>query len=158
MAAIPPPSLHLPRAGLPPEDRLRAAGQRITAQRVLLIRLLDESDQHLDAEALYERARGEMPDINLSTVYRNLAVLKQAGLVEQRYFARDHGREYYESSAGSEHYHFTCQVCGKVVEFSTPLIARARADLQLLHGVHVRHACICFEGVCAQCADQESKG
>ncbi len=158
MAVIPSPSQYRTRAGLPPEDRLRSAGQRITAQRVLLMRLLDESDQHLDAEALYARARDEMPDINLSTVYRNLTVLKQAGLVEQRYFARDHGREYYESSAGSEHYHFTCQVCGKVVEFSTPLIARARADLQIQHGVHVRHACICFEGICAECAAQESKG
>ncbi len=135
-----------------PEERLRAAGQRVTSQRVLLLRLLDESKEHLDAEALYARARREMPDINLSTVYRNLAVLKEAGLVEQRYFAREHGREYFEPSTANEHYHFTCLVCGRVVEFETPLIARVRAELQARHGVRVRHACICFEGVCADCA------
>lgn len=135
-----------------PEDRLRAAGQRVTGQRVLLMRLLDESDKHLDAEELYERARLEMPDINLSTVYRTLTVLKEAGLVDQRYFARDHGREYYETPGGVEHYHFTCQGCGKVVEFATPLIAQARGELEMLHGVRVRHACICFEGTCAECA------
>lgn len=140
-------------ASLPsPEERLRAAGQRVTAQRVLLLRLLDESQEHLDAEGLYERARREMPDINLSTVYRNLAVLKEAGLVEQRYFAREHGREYFEPSTSAEHYHFTCLSCGRVVEFETPLIARVRAELQAQHGVRVRHACICFEGICADCA------
>ena len=97
-----------------PEDRLRAAGQRVTGQRLLLIRLLDQSERHLDAEALYERARQEMPEINLSTVYRTLAVLKDAGLVEQRYFARDHGREFYEATGTVEHYHFTCLNCGRV--------------------------------------------
>lgn len=137
-----------------PEERLRAAGQRITAQRSLILRLLDASDQHLDAEALHERARLEMPEINLSTVYRTLAVLKQAGLVEQRYFARDHSREYYESSTAVEHYHFTCLGCGRVVEFDTPLIAKVRSDLQAQHRVQIRHACICFEGVCADCADK----
>jgi Fe2+ or Zn2+ uptake regulation protein len=135
-----------------PEERLRAVGQRVTAQRILLMRLLDASEEHLDAEALYERARLEIPDINLSTVYRNLTVLKQAGLVEQRYFARDHSREYYESSAAVEHYHFTCLSCGRVVEFDTPLIAKVRSDLQAQHGVQIRHACICFEGVCGDCA------
>lgn len=135
-----------------PEERLRAAGQRITAQRSLILRLLDASEGHLDAEALHERARLEMPEINLSTVYRTLAVLKEAGLVEQRYFARDHSREYYESTAAVEHYHFTCLGCGRVVEFNTPLITKVRTDLQAQHGVQIRHACICFEGVCAECA------
>lgn len=141
-----------PSLPLTPEDRLHAAGQRVTGQRVLLIRLLDQSERHLDAEALYERARLEMPDINLSTVYRTLAVLKEAGLVEQRYFARDHGREFYEATGTVEHYHFTCLNCGRVVEFATPLVAQVRMELQAQHGVRVRHACICFEGTCADCA------
>lgn len=137
---------------LTPEQRLRAAGQRITAQRSLILKLLDASEGHLDAETLHERARQEMPDINLSTVYRTLAVLKEAGLVEQRYFARDHSREYFEPSTAVEHYHFTCLGCGRVVEFDTPLIAKVRTDLQTQHSVQIRHACICFEGVCAVCA------
>ena len=140
-----------------PEERLRAAGQRVTAQRVLLIRLLDEANEHLDAEELYRRARREMPNINLSTVYRNLTALKEAGLVEQRYFARDHSREYFESAVQDEHYHFTCLSCGKVVEFETPLIAKVRHDLQAQLGVDIRHACICFEGLCAECAAAEKR-
>ncbi|NOX63315.1 MAG: transcriptional repressor [Chloroflexi bacterium] len=140
-----------------PEERLRAAGQRVTAPRVLLIRLLDEAEEHLDAEELYRRARRELPSINLSTVYRNLAVLKEAGLVEQRYFARDHSREYFESAVQEEHYHFTCLSCGKVVEFETPLIAKVRVDLEAQLGVDIRHACICFEGLCAECAAAEKR-
>lgn len=140
-----------------PEDRLRNAGQRVTSQRVLLLRLLDESDEHLDAEELYRRASVEMPDINLSTVYRNLTVLKEAGLVSQRYFARDHSREYFETATPEEHYHFTCLSCGAIVEFETPLIMRVRNDLKKQHGVDIRHACICFEGLCSTCIQSKQK-
>ncbi|MCO6452569.1 MAG: transcriptional repressor [Caldilineales bacterium] len=140
-----------------PEERLRNAGQRVTSQRILLLRLLDEANDHLDAEELYRRASKEMPDINLSTVYRNLSVLQEAGLVSQRYFARDHSREYFETATPEEHYHFTCLSCGAIVEFETPLISRVRNDLKTEHGVDIRHACICFEGVCAACMESKSK-
>lgn len=141
-------------ASLSPEERLRAAGQRVTAQRVLVLRLLDASAGHLDAEALFHAAQQEMPEINLSTIYRNLALLTRAGLVEQRYFARDHSREYFELATTAEHYHFTCTQCGKIIEFETPLIAQVRSDLKQQHTVSIRHACICFEGLCPDCAGE----
>ena len=136
----------------PSAARLRQSGQRVTAQRLLLLRLLEESDGHLNADELYRRAREEMPDINLSTVYRNLQALEATGLVDRRYFSRDHSREYYEMPSSPEHYHFTCKGCGAVSEFETPLIEQVRQDLQRTHGVTLRHACMCFEGYCAECS------
>jgi Fe2+ or Zn2+ uptake regulation protein len=140
----------------PPETGLRnslhAAGRRLTPQRALVLSILQESDGHLDAEAIWQQARTRDETINLATVYRTLTVLKEMGLVEQRYFARDHKREFYEAVGKREHYHFTCLGCGKVVEVETPRIRQARRELSEALGLRFLHACICFEGYCAECA------
>ena len=136
------------------EQALRDEGLRVTAQRALILEIIQQSDEHLDAEDIYFRARRRDPKLSLSTVYRTLNILKEMGLVEQRYFARDHSREYYESSTTPEHYHFTCVECGKIVEFQTPLIEQLKRDLMDEHGVRFSHACICFEGYCAECRER----
>jgi Fe2+ or Zn2+ uptake regulation protein len=58
-------------------DALRAAGRRLTSQRRLILEVLEESDQHLDAEALYEQVKVRDPDVSLATIYRTLAVFKE---------------------------------------------------------------------------------
>ncbi len=133
---------------------LAQAGLRVTPQRLIVLEILREADEHLDAEAIYARAKERDPRISLATVYRALAKLKEVGLIEQRYFARDHKREYYEATGKGEHYHFTCLGCGKVIEVETPRIAQARQELSEALGLEFVHACICFEGFCPECAAQ----
>jgi len=140
------------------EAMLREQGKRITPQRRLLLRIIEESHEHLNAEQIYLRAKREDPRLSLSTVYRTLAVLKEAGLVEQRYFARDHQREYFESPRTPEHYHFTCIGCGRVIEFETPRMQQLKLELQENQAVQVTHACVCLEGYCADCLAQGRDG
>lgn len=140
------------------EKALRKEGLRVTAQRALILDIVQESDEHLDAEDIYFKARRQDPKLSLSTVYRTLSILKDMRLVEQRYFARDHSREYYESSTDPEHYHFTCVSCGKIVEFQTPLIEQLKRDLMAEHSVRFSHACLCFEGYCAECRTDAHDG
>ena len=131
---------------------LRATGYRITPQRQIVLEVVETSAEHLDAEAIYQRAREKDPDISLATVYRNLAVLKDMGLIEQRYLARDHAREHYEPVGAPEHYHFTCLGCRKVIEFQSPRVTQMTTELHRDLGVEVAHACICLEGYCQTCA------
>lgn len=131
---------------------LHAAGLRLTPQRALVLTVLEESHEHLDAETLWQRAHARDASVNLATVYRTLSVFKEMGLVEQRYFARDHKREFYELAGKREHYHFTCLGCGKVLEVETPRIKQAAQDLQESQGLRFTHACVCFEGYCSDCA------
>jgi Fe2+ or Zn2+ uptake regulation protein len=133
-------------------DSLHIAGLRLTPQRTLILSILNETDAHLDAEGIYDLARNRLPGLNLATVYRTLAVLKEIGLIEQRYFARDHKREYYEAVSKREHYHFTCLGCGKVVEVETPRLRQAQREMGETLGLIFSHACVCFEGYCAECA------
>ncbi len=133
-------------------QRLATGGLRVTPQRLLVLQVLEESDEHLDAEAIYARAQQRDPNVSLATVYRTLNKLKELGLVEQRYFARDHKREYYEVAGRREHYHFTCLGCGRVIEVHTARIQQAKAEISRELGLVFTHACICFEGYCAECA------
>jgi Fe2+ or Zn2+ uptake regulation protein len=133
------------------QDALRSAGRRLTSQRRLILQVLEESDGHLDADALYDRVRARAPDVSLATVYRTLAVLREIGLVEEHRLGEDHG--HYEAVRQEPHYHFACLRCGKVIEFDTRLVAQIGQALCEQEGVLVTGAHLHVSGYCAQCRD-----
>ncbi|NIS81640.1 MAG: transcriptional repressor [Anaerolineales bacterium] len=133
-------------------NSLHASGMRLTPQRELVLEIIEGSAEHLDAEEIWQRARSLNKRINLATVYRTLSILKGMSLVQQRYFAREHKREVYETVSKQEHFHFTCVGCGRLIEFQTRRIEQVRAELAEQMDVAVTHACICFEGYCEQCS------
>ncbi len=131
----------------------RRYGMRLTSQRRTILEVLDESDAHLDAEALHHQAQARDPNISLATVYRTLAALRQIGLVQQRQLTRDDQRGYYEIS-NQQHYHFACLRCGRVIEFDTPLIAQIQQEFADEMGVRVIQAQLHLEGYCATCLEE----
>ena len=131
-------------------DALRAAGRRLTSQRRLILEVLEESDEHLDAEALYEQVKVHDPDVSLATIYRTLAVFKEVGLIEKHRLGEEHG--HYEAVRDEPHYHFTCLGCGEVIEFDAPLVARIEQELSE-RGVRVTNTHLHVSGHCAQCKD-----
>ena len=133
------------------QDALRSAGRRLTAQRRLILQVIEESNGHLDADALYDRVKARDPDVSLATLYRTLAVLREIGLVEEHRLGEDHG--HYEAVRQEPHYHFTCLRCGKVIEFDTPLVAQVEQDLCEQEGVRVTSTHLHVSGYCAQCRD-----
>ena len=137
-------------------DKLRNSGKRLTPQRRIILEILDNTNDHLDAEEVFSRARQKDSRLNLATVYRTLGILKEMDLVDQRYFARDHKREYYERVRKGEHYHFTCVSCGEVMEVETPRISQAKKEIAKMTGVQFTHVCLCFEGYCADCSQNEN--
>ena len=130
-------------------DAFRTAGRRLTSQRRLILEVLRESDEHLDAEMLYDRVKARDDDIGLATVYRTLAVLKDMGLVEEHRLGEEHG--HYEAVGEGPHYHFTCLVCGKVIEFDTPLVAQVQRELSERERVSIIGTHLHLSGYCAEC-------
>lgn len=130
-------------------DVFRAAGRRLTSQRCLILEVLEGSDAHLDADALYDRVKRRDPNVSLATVYRTLAVLKEMGLVEEHRLGEEHG--HYESVREGPHYHFTCRDCGRVIEFDTPLVGRIEQELCQREGVCVTGAHLHLSGYCGRC-------
>jgi len=125
------------------------AGKRNTAQRRLLLDLIQQAGGHLDADDLYRRAREREAGISLSTVYRNLKLFKELGLVHERHFAEEH--HHYEVRARVEHHHLVCLACGAVVDFVSPLAERMKQQVGEDHDFLVTSTEIRMEGYCAAC-------
>jgi Fe2+ or Zn2+ uptake regulation protein len=129
-------------------------GKRATAQRRLLLDIIQQADGHLDADELYRRAREREPAISLSTVYRNLKLFRDSGLVEERHFSQEH--HHYEAKAPVEHHHLVCLNCGEVIDFVSPLAERIKRRIGEKNDFQVTGADIRVVGYCARCRERLS--
>jgi len=131
------------------KQRRALRGQRVTAQRSLLLDLVRQAGRHLDADELYRRAREREPRLSLSTVYRTLHLFKNLGLIDERHFDEEH--HHYEAKASTEHHHLVCLGCGNVVEFVSPITKQMKRDIAREKGFKVTGAELHLMGYCARC-------
>jgi len=128
---------------------LRAQGKRITPQRSLLLQVIRKSKGHLDADGVYRLARQKDPSISLSTVYRNLNMLKELGLISELHLDQEH--HHYELRDATEHYHLICSNCGRVIEFDSPLVEELMDRVSGEKDFLVERIHIDLVGLCAEC-------
>lgn len=95
-------------------------GMRMTDQRRVIARILEESDDHPDVEELYRRSSAIDARISISTVYRTVKLFEDAGIIERHDF-RD-GRSRYETVPEEHHDHLIDLKTGHVIEFHSPEI------------------------------------
>ncbi|HQY44708.1 MAG TPA: Fur family transcriptional regulator [Paracoccaceae bacterium] len=101
-------------------QRCEARGLRMTGQRRVIARVLEDSPDHPDAEVLYARACAVDPNISLATVYRTVKLFDEAGILEKLEFGD--GRARYEDAERTHHDHLIDIETGKVIEFVDPEI------------------------------------
>lgn len=90
-------------------------GLRITEQRKTIAKVLGESEDHPDVEALHRRASRIDPNISIATVYRTLRLFEEAGILERHEFGD--GRSRYEAASDAHHDHLINVETGEVIEF-----------------------------------------
>jgi len=122
---------------------------RMTRQRELILNAVSSTRSHPTADEVYRQVRRRLPHISLGTVYRNLEVLAEAGLLRRLDLAGAQRRYDGETSG---HYHVRCLECGRVsdVAMKRPAAlerrARAGTDYEIVgHRLE-------FVGLCPQCA------
>ncbi len=123
-------------------------GRRITPQRALVCRLVEElKDEHPSVEALYVRAAREMPSMSLRTVY---AVLKQLeALRAVRPLDLGTGSVRYCANP-SRHHHIVCIRCGKAKDVYVD-VGPLDIPPDQRRGFAIKSHDVVFRGVCAQC-------
>jgi len=135
------------------EAVLRAEGKRITAQRALILRILQEHGGHLSGDEIHRLARKERPRISLSTVYRTLGLLKELDLIQE---LRLDGEQYRYEMKGSEHQHLVCLGCGRVIEFRCAHCISVHQDLAERYGFRITGSRVELLGYCAECQERET--
>ena len=123
-----------------------------TTHRQLLLQILREAKDHLNAKQLFQEAVKREPHISLATVYRNLRLFEELGLVDERRLDKAHC--YYEIKRAGEHYHLVCTTCGKVAEFESPAVSRLVDEVQRNSGFAVTRAVLHLQGYCPECKDK----
>jgi len=141
------------------ERRLRAAGKRITPQRKLVLAILAQASRtqqagspasgHLDAYDIYERGRRQDASLSLSTVYRTLSVLKDAGVVHELHLDGEH--HHYELDSKDKHFHLICLACGRVIEVDSAAFADAAMTASEAHGFEIIGTQVELVGYCVDC-------
>lgn len=96
-------------------QRCETKGLRMTGQRRIIARVLEESDDHPDVEELYGRASRIDNGISLATVYRTVKLFEEAGILDKLEFGD--GRARYEDAERDHHDHLIDINSGEVVEF-----------------------------------------
>ncbi len=99
------------------EELCAEKGMRMTDQRRVIARILQESADHPDVEELYRRSSKVDPRISISTVYRTVKLFEDEGIIERHDF-RD-GRSRYETVPEEHHDHMIDLNTGNVIEFQS---------------------------------------
>ncbi len=129
---------------------LRRYGLRYSAPRARILQLFQESHRHISAESLYLELKNRGGDLSLSTVYLNLGVLSEAGLL--RKFKGVSGETIYDSNL-QPHDHLLCEQSGEVVDLpeieidGVPLGRYLKERIEKETGWEVREPRLEFRGV-----------
>src|SRR5271163_1540668 len=125
---------------------------RITAQRRLLVGIIQDSPRHLDAASLLELAKKQDPDIDRATVYRTIALLKDRGLIDELDLMHIEGeKHYYEAKTSRDHCHMACFRCGAIVEYTSSTFEKLKEEMAKQGGFQIRVVRLEVGGLCKQC-------
>ena len=114
------------------EELCAERGMRMTDQRRVIARVLQESADHPDVEELYRRSSAVDPRISISTVYRTVKLFEDAGIIERHDF-RD-GRSRYETVPEEHHDHLIDLKNSVVIEFHSTEIEALQEKIAREHG------------------------
>lgn len=102
-----------------PREVLKEHGLRFSRPRELILSYLLNGKKHVSAEGLYLTLKQRGVKLSLSTVYLNLGVLAEAGLVRE--FKGSAGQSFYDSNV-SPHYHVVCRETGRILDVPAPTV------------------------------------
>jgi Fur family transcriptional regulator, ferric uptake regulator len=125
---------------------------RTTRQRTAVMGLLAEVEEFRSAQELHEMLRHRGDSVGLTTVYRTLQALAEAGEID---VMRPPGGEHlYRRCSQGHHHHLVCRACGNAVEVEGPAVESWADRVAAQHGfADVSHTMEIF-GTCPDCAQK----
>ncbi|HHO47038.1 MAG TPA: transcriptional repressor [Desulfobacteraceae bacterium] len=128
---------------------------RLTTQRQIILEELSKVKTHPTASELYDMVRKRLPRIGLGTVYRNLELMAENGMILKLEVGGTQKR--FDASTHT-HYHIRCSNCGRVDDMDTPVLENlvrkaAESSSYKVLGHHVE-----FTGICPACQKGKKGG
>ncbi|MBW7454185.1 Fur family transcriptional regulator [Paenibacillus sepulcri] len=129
-------------------EQLKSTGVRMTPQRHAILSFLMASITHPTADEIYKSLSPAYPSMSVATIYNNLRLFVDAGLVRELTYGDDSSR--FDADL-SEHYHAICRSCGKIVDFDYPPLTEVEEAASRETGFRVEGHRMEIYGQCADC-------
>lgn len=125
---------------------------RLTTQRQIILEELAKVKSHPTASEVYDMVRKRLPRIGLGTVYRNLELMAENGMIIKLEVG---GTQKRFDATTDAHYHIRCSCCGKVEDMDIQVIdslvgAAAESSSYQILGHHIE-----YTGICPECQERE---
>jgi Fur family transcriptional regulator, peroxide stress response regulator len=134
--------------------KLKMSGVRMTPQRHAILSYMLDTITHPTADDIYRALEDRFPSMSVATVYNNLRVFIEAGLVRELTYGDSSSR--YDADM-SEHYHAICDICGKIADFEYPALHEAEKEAREQTGILVRGHRMEVHGLCSACSTGHSQ-
>lgn len=130
---------------------LKEQGIRMTGPRRLVWEAVRTADRHVTADEVAAHVRSVDPAVNLSSVYRSLALFAEMGLVRESNLGADDASRW-EPAHPDEHFHLVCRSCGAVDHHVGHLVEEIREHLGGDHKFLAESIDLTVTGLCSECA------
>jgi Fur family peroxide stress response transcriptional regulator len=128
--------------------KLKGTGVRITPQRHAILDYLIKSTAHPTADDIYKALEGKFPNMSVATVYNNLRVFREVGLVKELTYGDASSRfDFWHK----DHYHIICTNCSRMVDFDYPGLDEVEQLAKHVSGFDVTHHRLEVYGLCPDC-------
>tara|TARA_B100000959_G_scaffold253466_1_gene284354 strand:+ start:2523 stop:2951 length:429 start_codon:yes stop_codon:yes gene_type:complete len=132
------------------EEYISRNNLKITRQRRSVLKAFLDCENHVSAEELYNTVTETESKIGLATVYRTLALLIRSGLASEMDFGD--GQKRYEHRYKHKHHdHMICTECGKIIEFTNPIIEKLQDEIAAQNGFTITSHKLDLFGNCSDC-------
>lgn len=128
--------------------KLKVSGIRMTPQRHAILSHLLDSMTHPTADEIYKSLEQRFPSMSVATIYNNLKLFVEAGLVRELTYGDDSSR--FDGDM-TDHYHAICDQCGIIVDFEYPQLHDVEHTASTQTGFVVHGHRMEINGVCASC-------
>jgi len=135
-------------------EKLRSHEYKLTSRReYILCVLLENKDEHLSAEEVYNLVKQKAPDMGLATVYRTLELFCEFDIIHAMDFGD--GRKRYEfcddSGDGHHHHHLICEQCNKIIEVNEDLLDELESRITRDYQFSISNHQLKMFGICKEC-------
>jgi Fur family peroxide stress response transcriptional regulator len=130
------------------------AGMKLTHQRMEIFREVARTTDHPDAQTVYRRIRKRLPTVSLDTVYRNLWLLSDLGLIATLGPSRERAR--FDANM-TTHHHFVCKRCGVAQDFYSREFDELRPPAAVRLVGEVERIQVELRGLCVRCSRRAKK-
>ncbi len=130
-------------------EKLGEQGFRITPQRIAVLKVLANSENHPSVEMIYQRVRREFPTTSLATIYKTVTLLRELNEVLELGFPEGSNR--YDGHKPYPHPHVICTRCKKIIDPDLESLRDLKQELVSETGFRITSHRLDFFGLCPDC-------